>query len=65
MTGKTSYGSSGTKTKEARDLVREGVEAVRHGGRDEGQFLTDAAKDLDPEAATKALKGQPAEEVKR
>jgi hypothetical protein len=56
MTGKTSHGGRDAKAKEAKNLAKEGVEAMQHGDRDEGKFLIDAAKDLDPGAAAKALK---------
>jgi hypothetical protein len=64
MTDKTSHGSGDTKAKEAKNLAQDGVEAMQHGDRDEGKFLVDAAKDLDPAAATEVLKEKPAKEGK-
>lgn len=65
MTNKTSHGNIDPKAKEAKNLAKEGVEAMQQGDPDEGRFLIDAAKDLDPSAATEVLKDQPRKEGKQ
>ncbi|MBV9538207.1 MAG: hypothetical protein JOY70_04650 [Acidisphaera sp.] len=44
------------KTEEARNLAREAVEEIRQGNKEEGEFLAEEAKALDPDAAKKVLK---------
>ena len=41
---------------EAKDLAKDAVEAVESGDKEEGKFLADAARDLDPKAAGEVLK---------
>ncbi len=44
------------KATEAKDLATDAVEAIEHGDKEEGKFLADAAKALDPSAAAEVLK---------
>jgi hypothetical protein len=55
MTGKT--GGDISRTDEAKNLAKEAVDAIEHGDKEEGKFLGDAAKELDPKAASEVLKG--------
>ncbi len=43
---------------EAKDLAKDAVEAVQQGDKEEGEFLADAARDLDRKAADEVLKGK-------
>ena len=54
MTG--NKGGDISRTEEAQNLAKEAVEAMEHGEKEEGKFLSDAAKGLDPAAASKILK---------
>jgi ribosomal protein S20 len=54
MTGTT--GGDISRSEEAKNLAKEAVEAIQHGDKDEGKFLSDAAKELDPSAASQVLK---------
>lgn len=54
MTGKT--GGDISRAEEAKNLAKEAVEAIQHGEKEEGKFLGDAAKQLDPAAASEVLK---------
>ena len=53
MTGKATDIS---RSEEAKNLAKEAVDAIQHGEKEEGKFLSDAAKELDPSAASKVLK---------
>jgi hypothetical protein len=45
------------KKQEATNLAREAVDEIRHGNKEEGKFLAEEAKALDPRAAEHVLKG--------
>jgi len=44
------------KKEEAANLAKEAAEEIRHGNKEEGKFLAEEAKTLDPEAAKSVLK---------
>lgn len=60
MSTKANHGVDEDKATEAKNLAKEGLEAIQQGDKDEGKFLIDAAKDLDKEAAGEVLKEKPA-----
>jgi hypothetical protein len=43
------------RSEEAKNLAKEAQEAVAGGEKEEGEFLAEAAKDLDPAAAAEVL----------
>ncbi len=49
-----------SRAEEAKNLAKDAVEATRHGDKEEGKFLADAAKALDKEAAAGVLTGKDA-----
>jgi hypothetical protein len=53
------------KKEEAKNLAREAVEELEHGDRDEGRFLAEEAKALDPAGAAEVMKGAPAEKARK
>jgi hypothetical protein len=44
------------KKEEAANLAKEAADEIRHGNKEEGKFLAEEAKALDPEAAKSVLK---------
>lgn len=44
------------RSEEAQNLAREGLEEIKHGDKEEGEFLIDEAKALDKSAAEEVLK---------
>lgn len=60
MTGKTKSEDDAARAKEAANLVKEGEEAKRRGDQHEARFLIDAARDIDPAAATETFKKEEA-----
>ena len=54
MSGKT--GGDVSRSDEAQNLAKEAVDAIKQGDKEEGEFLADAAKELDPAAADRILK---------
>jgi hypothetical protein len=46
------------KKEEAKNLAQEAREELQHGNREEGKFLAEEAKALDPSAAAEVLKDQ-------
>ena len=48
-------GTETSKQEEARSLAQEAVEEMRHGDKEEGKFLAEEAKQLDPGAASEVL----------
>jgi hypothetical protein len=44
-------------SEEARNLAKEAVEEIKHGNKEEGNFILDEAKKLDPKAAEEVAKG--------
>lgn len=54
MTEKTGHDVS--RADEAKNLAADAMEAVQHGDKEEGKFLADAARALDPAAASEVLR---------
>ena len=50
------HGRDPDKREEAANLAREAVDELRHGDREEGQFLAEEARELDAAAAEAVLK---------
>ncbi|MBV9757121.1 MAG: hypothetical protein JO047_08715, partial [Alphaproteobacteria bacterium] len=50
------HGRDPDKREEAANLAREAVDELRHGEREEGQFLAEEARELDAAAAEAVLK---------
>ncbi len=55
MSEKTGGGEV-SRAEEAQNLAKEAVDAIKQGDKEEGEFLADAAKELDGAAADKILK---------
>lgn len=53
------------KTEEARNLAHEAVEEMAHGDREEGKFLAEEAKALDPSGAAEVLKNEAGQKPKK
>lgn len=55
-------GARADKKDEARQLAKEAAAELAHGNREEGRFLAEEAKALDPSGAAEALKDEAAKE---
>ena len=44
------------RSEEAENLAREGLEEIKHGDKEEGEFLIGEARQLDKAAADKVIK---------
>jgi hypothetical protein len=44
------------RSEEAQNLAREGLEEIKHGDKEEGEFLIDEARALDKKAADEVVK---------
>ena len=49
-------GADPEKKEEAKNLAKEAVQELKHGNREEGEFLAQEAKSLDPSGASEVLK---------
>ncbi len=46
------------RAEEAHNLAVEGLDEIKHGNKEEGKFLIDEAKNLDPKAAEEVIKSK-------
>ena len=46
------------RAEEAHNLAVEALEEIKHGNKEEGKFLLDEAKQLDPKAAEEVVKSK-------
>lgn len=60
MADKTTQGGEVERKDEAKNLAKEAVQEIRHGNKEEGKFLAEEARDLDPAAAAEVLEQKPA-----
>ena len=46
------------RAEEAHNLAVEGLDEIKHGNKEEGKFLIDEARHLDPKAADEVVKAK-------